>query len=200
MHLGGVWERQIGTVRHVLDGMLLGIGRTQLTHELWGTLVVEVTGIVNSRPISAVPSDIHELPPFTPTILCCLWWRLDPPLAPHLGTFVPLDLYARNWWRGAQYLANQFWVRWKREYRQNLQNRPKWQKRKHNLSVGDIVLVKEDNTNRNDWSLRRISVLVRITDVKVRRAQVTSYRTGNAKIYEQPISSFNILMKWEEEA
>ena len=60
--------------------------------------------------------------------------------------------------------------------------------------------VKEDNTNRNDWSLRRISVLVRITDVKVRRAQVTSYRTGNAKIYEQPISSFNILMKWEEEA
>ena len=135
-----------------------------------------------------------------PTILCCLWWRLDPPLAPHLGTFVPLDLYARNWWRGAQYLANQFWVRWKREYRQNLQDRPKWQKRKHNLSVGDIVLVKEDNTNRNDWSLRRISVLVRITDVKVRRAQVTSYRTGNAKIYEQPISSFNILMKWEEEA
>ena len=97
-------------------------------------------------------------------------------------------------------MANQFWVRWKREYRQNLQNRPKWQKRKHNLSVGDIVLVKEDNTNRNDWSLRRISVLVRITDVKVRRAQVTSCRTGNAKIYEQPMSSFNILMKWEEEA
>ena len=41
---------------------------------------------------------------------------------------------------------------------------------------------------------------MRITDVKLRRAQVTSCRAGNAKIYEQPISSFNILMKWEEEA
>lgn len=30
-HFGGVWERQIGTVRRVLDTMLLKIGRSQLT-------------------------------------------------------------------------------------------------------------------------------------------------------------------------
>ena len=196
-HFGGVWERQIGTVRRVLDGMLLGIGRAQLTHELLVTLMAEVTGIVNSRPISAVPSDIHEPQPLTPAMLLTMKTR---PLAPHPGNFVPQDLYARNWWRRAQYLADQFWVRWKREYLQNLQNRSKWQKRERNLSVGDIVLVKEDNTTRNDWSLGRISEVTQNTDGKVRRAKVTSCRAGNVKTYERPISSFVILLKREDEA
>ena len=33
-HFGGVWERQIGTIRRVLDAMLLNIARSQLDHEL----------------------------------------------------------------------------------------------------------------------------------------------------------------------
>ena len=194
---GGVWERQIGTVRRVLNGMLLGIGRAQLTHELLVTLMAEVTAIVNSRPISAVPSDIHEPQPLTPAMLLTMKTR---PLAPHPGNFVPQDLYARNWWRRAQYLADQFWVRWKREYLQNLQNRSKWQKRERNLSVGDIVLVKEDNTTRNDWSLGRISEVTQSTDGKVRSAKVTSCSAGNVKTYERPISSFVVLLKREDEA
>ena len=196
-HFGGVWERQIGTVRRVLDGMLLGIGRAQLTHGLLVTLMAEVTGIVNSRPISAVPSDIHEPQPLNHAMLLTMKTR---PLAPHPGNFVPQDLYARNWWRRAQYLADQFWVRWKREYLQNLQNRSKWQKRERNLSVGDIVLVKEDNTTRNDWSLGRISEVTQSTNGKVRSAKVTSCRAGNVKTYERPISSFDILLKREDEA
>jgi len=197
LHFGGIWERQIGTVQRVLDGMLLGIGRAQLTHELLVTLMAEVTGIVNSRPISAVPSDIHEPQPPTPAMLLTMKTR---PLAPHPGNFVPQELYARNWWRRAQYLADQFWVRWKREYLQNLQNRSKWQKHEHNLSVGDIVLVKEDNTTRNDWSLGRISELIRSTDSKMPRAKVTSCRAGNVQTYERPISSFVILLTREDEA
>ena len=72
------------------------------------------------------------------------------PLAPHPTNFMPQDLYARNRWRRAQYLADQFWVRWKWEYLQNLQNRSKWQKREPNLSVEEVDLVKGDNKNRND--------------------------------------------------
>ena len=49
-HFGGVWERQIGTIRRVLDAMFLEIGSAQLTHDLLVTLMAEVTGIVNSRP------------------------------------------------------------------------------------------------------------------------------------------------------
>ena len=56
-HFGGVWERLISTIRRVLDTMLLELGSAQLTHELLVTLMAEVTGIVNARPISTVPSD-----------------------------------------------------------------------------------------------------------------------------------------------
>ena len=149
-HFGGVWERQIGTIRCVLDAMLLEIGRAQLTHELLVTLMAEVTGIVNSRPIATIPSDIDEPQPLNPAMLLTMKTR---PLAPTPGHFVRQDLYARNWWRKAQYLADQFWVRWRKEYLQNLQNRTKWEKRERNLAVGDIVLVKEDNAHRNDWLL-----------------------------------------------
>lgn len=47
-HFGGVWERQIYTIRRVLDGMFVELGKTQLTDELLVTLMAEVTGIVNA--------------------------------------------------------------------------------------------------------------------------------------------------------
>ena len=56
-HYGGVWERQIGTLRRVLDEMMMELGRSQLTHELLVTLMAEVSAIVNARPLATVPSD-----------------------------------------------------------------------------------------------------------------------------------------------
>jgi hypothetical protein len=56
-HFGGVWERQIGTVRRVLDGMLLELGKHQLTHGLLITLLAEVSAIVKARPIAIIPTD-----------------------------------------------------------------------------------------------------------------------------------------------
>ena len=53
-------------VRRVLDTMLLKIG---LMHELLVTLMAEVTGIVNSRPIATIPSDTEEPQPLTPAML-----------------------------------------------------------------------------------------------------------------------------------
>jgi len=49
-HFGGVWERQIGTIRRVLDAVFAELGSAQLTHELRVTLMAEVTAIVNARP------------------------------------------------------------------------------------------------------------------------------------------------------
>lgn len=47
-HFGGVWERQINTIRRVLDAMFAELGRTQLTHELLITLMAEVVAIEKS--------------------------------------------------------------------------------------------------------------------------------------------------------
>ena len=55
-HMGGVWERMIGTTRRILDSMLLKYGSRTLTHEVLTTFLAEVTSIINSRPSVPVSS------------------------------------------------------------------------------------------------------------------------------------------------
>ena len=133
-HFGGVWERQIGTIRRILDAMLLETRAQKLTHELLVTVMSEVTAIVKTRPITAIPSDTDELLPLTPSTR---------PLVPLSGKFVSQDIYARRRWRKVQYLADQFWTRWRREYIQNLQLKTKWNREHRNLADGDIVMIKD---------------------------------------------------------
>ena len=85
-YFGGVWERQIGTVCQILDAVLLKIGQLQLTQELLVTLMAEVTGNVNSRPIAAIPFDVDEPRPLTQTMK-------TRPLASPPGKFVQQNLY-----------------------------------------------------------------------------------------------------------
>ena len=187
-HFGGIWERQIGTIRRVLNGMFLALGPSQLTHELLVTLMAEVTGIVNSRAIAIVPSDPEQPQPLTPNMLLTMKTK---PLTSPPGTFTFQDLYSRQYWRRAQYLADQFWSRWKQDYLQNLQPRPKWNERPRGLEVGDIVSVKED-TPRNKWHLARVVEAIKSeNDGKVRKAKIIMENDGR-KIYLRPTSELFI--------
>ena len=129
-NFGGAWECQIGTIRRVLDAMFAGLGSHQLTHELLVTLMAEVTAVVNARPISALPTDVEELHPLSPSMLLTMKTH---PLGPPPGNFVPPDVYARRRHRRVQFLADQFWIRWKGEYLQSMQTRTKWQGMRRNL-------------------------------------------------------------------
>ena len=155
--------------------MLLNIGRSQLDHELLVTLLAEVTGIVNNRPITAISSDIDQPSPLTPAMLLTMKKR---PLGPPPGVFVAQDLYAKQYWRRAQYLADQFWLRWRHEFLQNLQVRPKWCERQRNLSVGDVVLVKDNDVARNEWPMGKVIEALKSEDGKVRKVKVMTYKDG----------------------
>ena len=63
--------------------------------------------------------------------------------------------YGKARWRRVQYLADQFWCRWKNDYVSNLQERSKWKKKVRNLKQDDIVLIKQ-NSHRNSCSLGRV--------------------------------------------
>ena len=106
--LVGCGERQIGMIRRILDVMLVETGVQKRTHELLVTLMSEAAAIVNSRPITSIPSDTDEPLPLTPSSLLTQKTR---PLGPLPGKFVSQDLYARRRWRKVQYLAEQFWIR-----------------------------------------------------------------------------------------
>ncbi len=119
-------------VRRILDAMLLELGTQQLTHELLSTLMSEVAEIVNAQPITAIPSNVDEPQPLTPAMLLTQKSR---PIGPLPGSITAQDLYARPRWRRIQYLADQFWTRWRREYVHNLQARSKWNQECWNLTA-----------------------------------------------------------------
>ena len=95
-HFGGVWDRQIGTIRRVLDAMFAKLGKTQLMHELLVMLMAEVVAIVNPRPISALPSDTDDPQPLSPAMLLAMKTR---PAGPPPGQFLHTDIDGPRHWR-----------------------------------------------------------------------------------------------------
>ena len=106
---------------------------------------------------------------------------------PFPGNFMPQDHYARKRWRRVQYLAEQFLTRWRRDYLQNLQIKKKWNEKRRNLTVGDIVLLKEDNAHRNHWPMARVAEVFASDDGQVRKAKVTVHEGGQTKSFQRPV-------------
>jgi len=65
-HHGGVWERVIRSVHKILRALL---GEQLVSDEMFCTLMTEVQGILNSRPLTPVTSDLKDIEPLTPNHL-----------------------------------------------------------------------------------------------------------------------------------
>jgi len=90
--------------------MFAKLGKTQLMHKLLVMLMAKVVAIVNARLISALPSDTDDPQPLSPAMLLTLKTH---PAGPPPGQFLRADIYARCRWRRVQFLAEQFWTRWR---------------------------------------------------------------------------------------
>ena len=136
----------IGTIRRVLTALLEGSGC--LSDEVLVTLFCEVESMINGRPLTKVSDDPTDPAALTPNHLLLL--RGNPNFS--LGADNPNDMY-RGRWRHIQSLASRFWVRWTKEYLLHLQKRFKWLMKSRNISVGDLVLMLDDNTPCSVWPL-----------------------------------------------
>jgi hypothetical protein len=68
-YMEGVWKRMIGNTRCILDALLLGAKGKNLTHKVLCALMVDVSALTNSRPITTMSNDPDM--PFisSPTVL-----------------------------------------------------------------------------------------------------------------------------------
>jgi len=94
-HHGGVWERQIRSIRRILSALL---NQQTLDDEGLVTLLCEVEAIINDRPITKSSNDPMDLEPLTPNHLLLL--KPNPSIPP--GVFCPEDSYSRRRWRQVQ--------------------------------------------------------------------------------------------------
>ena len=191
-HMGGVWERQIRSVRSVLSNLLKQFG-SQLDDESLHTLMCEAESIVNSRPLTALSDNADDYQPLSPSQLLTL--KSGSCSVPP-GDFSESSLlYARKRWRRVQYLANCFWYRWKREYINHLQSRQKWNTIKRCLQVGDVILLVDDSICRSHWHLGRIVRAEQSKDDLVRSVLVKS----QSSLLRRPISKCILILPVDEQ-
>ncbi len=91
-HQGGVWERQIRTVRRILGAL---VKEQTLTGDSLQTLMCEVESVINGHLITSTSDDPHDVEPLTPNHLLVM--KVQPNVPP--GTFSKDDQYARRRWR-----------------------------------------------------------------------------------------------------
>lgn len=189
-HMGGVWERMIGVVRRILDGLLLKTSTTRLTHEVLTTLMAEVMAIMNARPLVPVSTDPETPEVLSPAML--LTQKASVVSAPP-GDFELKDLY-KSQWRQVQGLADCFWKKWRQEYLATLQTRRKWKGERPNIQEGDVVLLKDSQVRRNEWPVGLIVKAIPSGDNKVRKVEVKITKQGTAKTYLRPVTEVIVLL------
>ena len=91
---------------------------------------------------------------------------------PPSGHLQCTDLYLNKQWRRIQYLANEFWNQWKKEFVQSLQPRQKWIAVRRNLQVNNIVIVMDENLPRNRWKLALVQEAFPSDDGLVRKVKM----------------------------
>ena len=174
---GGVWERQIRTIRKVLVGILNP--SVKLDDELLNTVMCQAEQLINSRPITYT-GDAADCTPLTPNHLLMLQRN-----SPMDISGIDTGLLFRNKWKQLENLVDTFWKQWSKEYLLNLQHRTNRQLPVPNLTPGDLVLMLEPNLPRGEW---RMGIVTDVTR-KLRDGYVRSVGLRTSKShYERPVS------------
>ncbi|GFU30943.1 integrase catalytic domain-containing protein [Trichonephila clavipes] len=181
-HFGGIWESGIRSVKFHLKRVL---GETILTFEELTTLLTQIEGLLNSRPLSYVnDSDIECISTLTPSHFLTGDVLFSVPEEP------PSSSNHRDRWELLQNIKRGFWKKWSSEFISSLQPRKKWQDAQPNLKEDDIVLIKEEGPP-GTWPMARVlqvhpgnDGLVRVATVKT---QDSVFKRPVHKLHKLPI-------------
>ncbi|KAI7802687.1 hypothetical protein IRJ41_017135, partial [Triplophysa rosa] len=163
-HFGGIWEREVRSIKNALQ---VAIGNQAVTEDLLSTVLEEVEGIVNAKPLGYVSTDIADIDPITPNLL--LMGQRDTSL-PQV-TYAPGEMGRRRW-RHCQSIIDQFWTNFTRNYLPTLQTRQKWQRTSDNLEVDSVVLVVDPQLPRAQWPIGKVCKTLPGSDGRVRTVEV----------------------------
>jgi hypothetical protein len=188
-HHGGIWEAGIRSVKSHLKRV---IGLTSLTYEEMHTVLTQIEACLNSRPLTPISNDPNDLIALSPSHFLIG----DLLTAPVEHDVTPLPINRLSRWQYVEQLRQHFWKRWSVDYLTQLQPRRKWNQRLPNIEVGELAVIKEDNSPPLQWRLARVVRLhpgkdgcVRVVTLKTSKGEVT--RSIN-KVCVLPMASMYI--------
>jgi hypothetical protein len=164
---GGFWERLVKSVKGCIKRV---IGRASLSFEEMRTVLTEVEAIINARPLTYLYDDEESISyPLSPSHLINGHRITTTPNSEHfdvVSTYKTLTRRARHQKNILQMFTNQ----WRKEYLTGLREQHRIKAKKQggpSISVGDVVIVKNDSTSRLFWKLAIVEELIQGSDGKV---------------------------------
>ncbi|XP_058456603.1 uncharacterized protein LOC131434000 [Malaya genurostris] len=181
-HMGGMWER---LVRSVKTAMGCAYSDEKLDDEGLQTLVVEVEGLVNSRPLMYLSIDSEQSEALTPNhFLLGSSSGVKQPVVPlALRTKISRDTLTQ-----IQQCLDVFWTRWLLEYMPVIRRQSKWFGEVKAIEEGDLVLIVEE-AKRNGWTRGRVAAVTKDSEGRVRQAIV---QTSSGQL-RRPVSKLALL-------
>ncbi|XP_063901218.1 uncharacterized protein LOC135120827 [Zophobas morio] len=168
------------------------LGETLLNFEEMNTLLAMIEACLNSRPIIPISEDPNDLSSLTPGHFL-IGTPLTAPAEPIVGE-VPTN--RMNRYQLVESLRQHFWQRWSKEYLHNMQQRTKWSRTPtQRPALGDLVILKEDNTQPLQWPLGRICDIHPGQDGHCRVVTVKTVRG----VYKRPLSKVCVVPRENEE-
>ena len=191
-HENGGAEIMVKLSKGVMSALMQELGAHILTLNELNTVVLEVTNIVNSRPIGIKPNLDTDSQFLCPNSL--LLGRNSDTIA--AGPFESKDKFDK----GAKFdkerfllvqmIVNQFWDVWMKNYFPTLLVRRKWHYRQRNMKIGDICFLQDSNQVRGLFRRCRVSNVFPDANGVVRNVEVlaASQQDGTPKYHPQALS------------
>ncbi|GFW54349.1 integrase catalytic domain-containing protein [Trichonephila clavipes] len=181
---GGLWEASVKSIKYHLKRVVSG---SNLTYEEFLTVCIQIEGILNSRPLCPLSSNLDDLNALTPAHFL-IGRSMTSVVEPNL---IELKENALKKWQRITRLVQLIWNKWHRCYLSELQQHNKWQFKKQNVNVGDLVVLIEDNMPTFKWPLGRITenysgsdALIRVVKVKT---QFGEYKRAISRVCLLPM-------------
>lgn len=175
---GGLWEAAVKSTKYHLKRI---IGKCLLTYEELSTVLTQIEGILNSRPLLPLSSNCDDFAYLTPGHFLTGTALVTYP--EHDLTETPISRL--RLWNVVNNMTQSFWKVWHKQYLNILQSRPKWRDELPNVQVGDLVLLREDNCPPMSWPMARITKIFPGKDNMVRAFEVM---TSNRKTHLRSVT------------
>ena len=114
-----------------------------------------IEACLNSRPLTTLTDDPSDLDFLSPSHFLIQRSSFIVPEGDVTNEHVP----AGKRWLLISQLAQHFWQRWSTDYLTALQSRMKWRQPQPPITVGEIVLVRNELTPPAKWPIARITAI-----------------------------------------
>ncbi|XP_059083353.1 uncharacterized protein LOC131880688 [Tigriopus californicus] len=151
-HWGGIHESLVKAAKKALVKVLeedQEAKRHLRDHELW-TVMCEVTGMLNSRPLTYESSDEGDSRALSPNHFLLMRGNATAPP----GNYVSMD--PKKHFGYVQGIVDRIWVRWTMEYLPSLLTRNKWRIKQANIPLGCEVLIVGTPEPRSRWKFGKV--------------------------------------------